>query len=76
MFEWLESWANEMGTPMLTQLLKKLTELTSDVDRNKVAKLKAELAETGAKLLEKESDIDHLEQKLTYSKKTVAIVKN
>ena len=76
MFDWLESWANEMGTPMLTQLLKKLTELTSDVDRNKVAKLKAELVATGETLKEKESEIDHLEQKLTYSKKTVAIVKN
>ena len=50
MLEWLESWAHEMGTPMLNQLLKKLKELTSDVDRNKVARLKTELAEAGVKI--------------------------
>ena len=76
MLEWLVSWAHEMGTPMLNQLLKKLKELTSDVDRNKVARLKTELAEAEEQLKEKDVEIDHLGRKLAYSKKTVALVKN
>ena len=76
MLTWLESWAYEMGTSMLTQLLKKLTELTSDVDRNKVAKLKDELLAAGVEIQEKDVHIDHLEQKLTYSKKSTGMYKN